>query len=243
MDPHFYLFILIFALGWLAATVAETVNLKQDHFNLVAQRKVHHDFRFYPPAGAAEDSHDDLKLLDVVLLASVDGKFHALNRTSGRLLWSMTSSSTDAVPSILAPLVRTTHIDTDPELTDDENPNQDIYIIEPQSGEIYVSSSSPSSRLKRLPLTMSQLVDMSPFTFSDDVDTQIFFGKKETSLLLIDLETGKVKNAINSECPWDPFEDLHDNPNESDIDDLHELDGTSPSKTKPMEVYIGRTGS
>jgi serine/threonine-protein kinase/endoribonuclease IRE1 len=238
MDPHFYLPLLIFALGWLAAAVAETINLKQDHFNLVAKR-VRHDFHFHPP----EDGHDDLKLLDVVLLASVDGKFHALNRTSGRLLWSMSSSSTDAVPSILAPLVRTTHVDTDPELIDDENPNQDIYIIEPQSGEIYVSSSSPTSRLKRLPLTMSQLVDMSPFTFSDDVDTQIFFGKKETSLLLIDLETGKVKTTLSSECPWDPFEDLHDNPNESDMDDLNDLDGTSPSKTKPMEVYIGRTGS
>jgi serine/threonine-protein kinase/endoribonuclease IRE1 len=70
------------------------------------------------------DQLGDSELLDIVLVASVDGKFHALNRTTGHTLWSMSSfsssSTTVSPPSSLAPLVRTHHIDQDPDLTDDD---------------------------------------------------------------------------------------------------------------------------
>ncbi|KAL4251074.1 hypothetical protein AB1N83_013743, partial [Pleurotus pulmonarius] len=41
-----------------------------------------------PDARAAE--HDQFDLLDIVLVAGVDGKFHAFNRSSGQAVWSMT---------------------------------------------------------------------------------------------------------------------------------------------------------
>ncbi len=73
---------------------------------------------------------------------------------------------------------------------------------------------------------------------------KLFVGKKETSLLLIELETGVVKATINpnSECPWDPFEDF--SRQDDDDLDLDELDGTKPSKANrnSAEVFIGRTG-
>ena len=50
---------------------------------------------------------------------------------------SYASPTTLSFPSTLEPLVRTNHIDIDPELADD-TANQDLYIIEPQSGDIYV---------------------------------------------------------------------------------------------------------
>lgn len=183
--------------------------------------------------------HSDLDLLDIVLVASVDGKFHALNRSSGHILWSMSSfpsSTSISAPATLGPLVRTTHIDHDPELTDDST-RQELYVIEPQSGDIYVMA-TPTSPLQRFPFSMSELVDMSPFSFSGDEDRRVFVGRKETSLLLIELETGKVKATLNSECPWDPFEDLADD----DEVDLDELEGSKRQISTPTEVFIGRTG-
>ncbi|KAK7042383.1 hypothetical protein R3P38DRAFT_2890191 [Favolaschia claudopus] len=191
-------------------------------------------------SSAKSDPLGDSELLDIVLVASVDGKFHALNRTTGRTLWSMSSfsSSSQALspPSALAPLVRTRHIDQDPDLTDD-NAYQETYIVEPQSGDIYVMA-TPSSPLQRFPFSMSELVDMSPFHFADEDGQRVFVGRKETSLLVLELETGNIKATIDSACPWDPFEDLREGDDEVDLD---ELEGSKPPISKPTEVYIGRT--
>lgn len=195
-------------------------------------------YSFAPGPSAADES----ELLDVVLVASVDGKLHALNRSSGAVLWSMSSSLSATVPATLGPLIRTQHPKYDPETQDDTSPDSEIYVIEPQSGEIYVMS-SPTSPLQRLPFSMPQLVDMSPFSFSSEGDDRVFVGKKETSLLLVELETGRIKATLNAECPWDPFEDISENMKEYDDLDLDELEGDTPPRptSKPTEVFIGRT--
>ncbi|OSC99656.1 kinase-like protein [Trametes coccinea BRFM310] len=192
------------------------------------------------PVGHVFPGNEDLELLDIVLVASVDGKLHALNRTSGRPLWSMASSSgTAPTPAAFGPLVRTEHPDLDPDVTDDDDPTQEIYVVEPQSGEIYVMS-SPDSPLQRLPFSMPQLVEMSPFSFSGDEDRRVFVGKKETSLLLIELETGRIKATVDSECPWEPFEDIAKSSDQVDLDELESTDDVEePSATN--EVFIGRT--
>jgi len=184
-----------------------------------------------PPLEVSKD-HD---LLDIVLVASVDGKFHAINRTSGYELWSMSSFLTTtsvSAPSTLAPLVRTSH----PPGHFDADEQHETYIIEPQSGAIYVLH-SPSTPLQRFPFTMSELVDISPFTSVNGDETRVFVGRKETSLLLIELETGKIKATLNSECPpiieWE---------GEDDKIDLDELEEDRPQVSAPTEVYIGRTG-
>lgn len=187
---------------------------------------------------------EPLHLLDIVLVASVDGNLHALNRTSGDTLWSMSSSSHRTESTPLAPLVRTKHPESNLDFDNDED-GQEVYVIEPQSGDIYVMP-TPSSPLQRLPLSMAQLVELSPYSISGENSMKVFVGKKETSLLLVELETGRIKATLNmnSECPWDPdpFEDLS---KEEEVDiDLDELDGTKPPKTKmsSTEVFIGRTG-
>ncbi|KAJ7177973.1 hypothetical protein C8R46DRAFT_942898 [Mycena filopes] len=226
------LYITAFLLTILVACCAEIVNLRTPHHNNV-QALSNPNPRDGPSPGPLGDS----ELLDIVLVASVDGKFHALNRSTGRALWSMASfaSSSTSQLSTLAPLVRTSHIDHDPDLTDD-TAYQETYIIEPQSGDIYVMA-TPSSPLQRFPFTMSELIDMSPFSFAAADDHRVFVGRKETSLLLVELETGNIKATINSACPWDPFEDLRD----EDELDLDELDGSKPPMSKPTEVFIGRT--
>ncbi|KAJ3786055.1 hypothetical protein GGU10DRAFT_386963 [Lentinula aff. detonsa] len=212
----------------------------------------------------------DTELLDIVLVASVDGKFHALNRTSGHSLWSMPSLApsqstgptkfenlTSLYPSTLAPLVRTVHNQHNNEyiIDDDGLPLDDeVYIIEPQSGTIYILPSSPSSTqsppLRRFPFTMPELVDMSPFSFSDpDGHSRLFVGRKETSMLVVELETGKVKASVGGECPWDPFDDLKEEEEEDedfelDLDELESEESVEKpvkAKAKPTEVFIGRT--
>jgi serine/threonine-protein kinase/endoribonuclease IRE1 len=197
-------------------------------------------YRFLPPRlGPLEVDSDNLQLLDIVIVASVDGRLHALNRASGQALWSMAPSATSPIPSTLAPLVRTVHIETDPDITDEDSPHQEIYIIEPQSGDIYVMS-SPDSPLQRLPFSMAQLVDMSPFSFAGDDDRRVFVGRKETSLMSVQLATGKVMGVIDTACPWDPLDNLAGKCNlDSDMEDL---DDTETRCTTSSEVFIGRTG-
>ncbi|KAF8166060.1 hypothetical protein BJ912DRAFT_889548 [Pholiota molesta] len=186
---------------------------------------------------------NDYELLDTILVASIDGKFHALNRTSGQTLWSMSSFATTtsvSAPSSLAPLVRTTHPERDPDLIDDPDTDPsagggtETYIIEPQSGDIYMLT-SPSEPLQRFPFSMAELVDISPFTSVGEHDTKVFVGRKETSLLVIELETGRIKATLNAECPFVP-EEYEDLPI-----DLDELEGIKPPISAPTEVYIGRT--
>lgn len=194
--------------------------------------------RFLPPTGSNSNQLDSLELLDIVLVASVDGKLHALSRSTGRPLWSMTAGSAGLSPAAFAPLVRTTHVAVDPDWDGDEGDGsgQEQYIIEPQSGDIYVLA-SPGGALQRLAFSMAQFVDMSPFSFSDEEDKRVFVGKKETSLLAIELETGKVKATINSECPWEA--DVVSSATEIDLDELE--DATIPPKSSPTTIFIGRT--
>ncbi|KAF7329834.1 hypothetical protein MKEN_00246800 [Mycena kentingensis (nom. inval.)] len=233
MQPIIYIPILFFTLILLCC--AEIVNTASASRSGDAKALSGPSARESTPLDPLGDSD----LLDIVLVASVDGKLHALNRTTGHSMWSMSSfgSTSASAPqaSKMAPLVRTSHIDHDPDLADDSI-YQETYIIEPQSGDIYVMA-TPTSPLQRFPFTMSELVDMSPFSFASSDDRRVFVGKKETSLLVVELETGKLKATINPECPWDPFEDLHDD-EELDLD---ELDGSKPPMEKPTEVYIGRT--
>ncbi|KAF8208277.1 hypothetical protein K438DRAFT_320752 [Mycena galopus ATCC 62051] len=193
-----------------------------------------------------ETFHSDLlgdsELLDIVLVASVDGKFHALNRTTGHTLWSMSSFASSSTrvspPSTVAPLVGTVHIDHDPA---DKDAPQETYIIEPQSGDIYVMA-TPSSPLQRFPFSMSELVDMSPFSFSAADDHRVFVGRKTTSSLVVELETGNIRAIAGSACPWDPFRDRMLNLNDDEWElDLDEPDGSKSRSSKPTEVFIDRT--
>ncbi|KAJ7805583.1 hypothetical protein B0H14DRAFT_3771156 [Mycena olivaceomarginata] len=119
---------------------------------------------------------------------------------------------------------------------DDLDACQETYIIEPQSGDIYVMA-TPSSPLRRFPYSVPELVDMSPFSFATGDDHRVFVGKKTTSEVVVELETGNIKATIDWACPWDLFENLR----EDDEVDLDELEGSKPPMSKPTEVFIGRT--
>jgi serine/threonine-protein kinase/endoribonuclease IRE1 len=236
---------ILFLLALLGCIHAEFITDKVSSLATRRRPKRHEhlpsEYRFTPPGRdvnllPSDPDVSDVELLDVVVLASVDGKLHGLNRTTGRTLWSMADDpgSLHPSPSTFDSLVRTQH---SPYESDRE-----FFIIEPQSGDIYVlpPMASPSDSLQRLPFSMQQLVEMSPFSFPGD-EHRMFVGKKETSMMIIKLDTGKVKGTVNAdkECFWD-------NQQESAEEiDLDELDGTKPPKHKLQspEIYIGRTGA
>ncbi|KAK4694357.1 hypothetical protein P7C70_g8747, partial [Phenoliferia sp. Uapishka_3] len=93
---------------------------------------------------------------------------------------------------------------------EEEEEDSEVYIIEPSSGGsiyLHTRSSSPSSSptLQKLPLTIQQLVSLSPFTFPSD-SSRAFIGRKETKLVGVDLKTGRLVGVFGSGvgwCEWD----------------------------------------
>lgn len=242
MIPSLQILLLV---GLLAAYIHAEPSVREKVLSLSTRTKekrnnvLPQNYRLVPPVqgpNSLPSAVDDLELVDIVILASVDGKLHGLDRITGRMLWSMTkdSNSPQSSPVAFDSLVRTQHSSYD-------DSDQELFIIEPQSGDIYVlpPMASPSDPLQRLPFSMPQLVEMSPFSFPGD-EHRVFVGRKETSMVVIELDTGKVKGTVNAdkECFWD------DEHNSADEIDLDELDGTKPPKRKLQspEVYIGRTG-
>lgn len=74
-----------------------------------------------------------------------------------------------------------------------------LYIVEPSNGQVYIltaaqgsaSSAQPRTTLSKLPLTLPQLVELSPFSFPGDA-SRVFVGRKSTSLVELDVRTGKI---------------------------------------------------
>ncbi|KZO94710.1 hypothetical protein CALVIDRAFT_538819 [Calocera viscosa TUFC12733] len=222
------------------------------------------NYRFEPPSsgpgtGLGETAFgNDLNLLDLVICASVDGKFHALDRASGRKLWSMESDPTVASggsnSSLFQPLVRNEELaiphaagqrsgaGAASGLWDDEEDDAfhallEKYVIEPQSGDIYMipDPGSPEHQLQKLPFTMAQLVELSPFSFPGS--NRVFIGKKESSLLALDLNTGRVSGSFGfgpDSCRWDPWY-------EEEAIDAEEYDDRRIRPSPPQILYIGRT--
>lgn len=72
-----------------------------------------------------------------------------------------------------------------------------LYVVDPSAGQVYVLSSTPDSQgktmtsLSKLPLSLPQLVELSPFSFPGD-NSRVFVGHKSTSLVELDIRSGKI---------------------------------------------------
>ncbi|KAJ9120815.1 hypothetical protein QFC22_002749 [Naganishia vaughanmartiniae] len=163
------------------------------------------------------DGWDDLELLDLVLVQTMDGGLHALERKTGVKLWSRggfgsdvsgkdNSSSTSVVKMRVRPRESYAHFEATGERIDnEEQPPEPLYILDPHDGQLYVvlpetaeadsqaftaDAEDGTARLQRLPITMEQLIDLSPFTFPQE-HSHVFIGSKTTSMRAIDLQTGQ----------------------------------------------------
>ncbi|GAA6048876.1 hypothetical protein JCM3770_003663, partial [Rhodotorula araucariae] len=88
--------------------------------------------------------------------------------------------------------------------------NDETYIIEPTGeGDIYVYSRSTGG-LDKLPLSMQELVTLSPFRFPGDA-SRMFSASKNTKFVGVDLKTGRLVGVFGSSagwCEWDDADEL-----------------------------------
>ena len=193
------------------------------------------------------------EMSDIALVLSVDGTLHALKRATGQWVWSLHDNDAKRISELIKPVVdvdrgmvmsasrskgslsNSTGLSainsSGPESTDTE----ETYIVEPgDSGAIYIRSPN-SNGLQKLPLTLPQLVDMSPFTFPTD-DSRMFVGKKSTSMVSVDLATGKLVGLFgpdNGWCEWYDKRGMNTFENECE-DDI---------ENRPRDLlYLGKTG-
>lgn len=148
---------------------------------------------------STSSTDQSFQLSPILLVSTLDGQLHALDRQTGT--WNWTLNDPHLTPNTL--LHRTGLVNSPSPSSDHTHPDQDhheLYAIEPHNdGDLYVfiKSSNQPSRLEKLPLSVSQLVNLSPFTFPGD-SSKMFIGKKESHLIAIDLTTGSVVNSLHS---------------------------------------------
>ncbi|KAL0573583.1 bifunctional endoribonuclease/protein kinase ire1 [Marasmius crinis-equi] len=182
-------------------------------------------------------AHHDL--VDTILVVSADGTFHALNRTSGHLFWSMSSDRTRQPTPNLTPNPGTLANNGESKHAGVATP--ELY-VEPRTGDIYMDPLfSPFTRFGS---SMPELVDMTPFAYSESDYHQIFVGKKETKLVLVELENGLIREFTENygmQGADAPAESAGREDGNSPIINLDELEGITLEAEKPTEVRIGRT--
>lgn len=180
------------------------------------------------------------ELSPLVIAITVDGQVHALERETGQWRWTLHDDGgvalsglgrgsgherqrrSSAGAAVGGPLVKSAsrrrravtnatasnETGIGPALEDDDDDEQ--YIIEPTGdGDIYVYSRS-SGGLDKLPLSMQELVNLSPFRFPGDA-SRMFSASKNTKFVGVDLKTGRLVGVFGSSagwCEWDEADEL-----------------------------------
>jgi hypothetical protein len=119
---------------------------------------------------------------DIVIVATVDGALHALNKTTGKRIWTSYPHQYNSFfqSDKTSALVQATSA------TDDGHGI--TYVAEPLGdGALFIHQ--PGQILTRLPVSIKQLVHTSPFRSSDGT---VFIGQKTSHLIAIDPITGTV---------------------------------------------------
>lgn len=225
------------------------------------------------------------RLSDVALVVTVDGAIHALKRDTGLWIWTLHDENEQRQTQEIfkSPLVRSfspkssqassqreSHMTNgevdnenvlsqegkqDGERRKDIEADDEIYILEPHSsGDIYVYHRS-TSQLHRLPLSITQLVDLSPFTFPSSTtsssssssgssqvvdDDKLFVGKKTTELVGLDLRSGRLVGVFGPEKGWCEWSgDSYSQPGNKRVKGSGDSDGI---EDRPEDLlYLGRT--
>ncbi|ODO11569.1 hypothetical protein I350_00350 [Cryptococcus amylolentus CBS 6273] len=153
----------------------------------------------------------------LVLVSTVDGALHAIDRQTGTEKWVL-----DEGDPLVGGKMRG---------RDDEK-----YIVEPLSGSLYVHEEIEGEvKMRQLPLGVEQLIALSPFAFPD-APTQIFTGSKQTSLMSINLLTGEQVDCFPSAA-------LNLSHHSAAVCENDELDDLERANALPVRdtLFVGRT--
>ncbi len=204
-----------------------------------------------------------VELLDVALVSCTDGSLFGLNRTTGTQLWSLRATASHEASSLFGPTVKVAYGSQKLDFADllsRMGPNAvesflddvGLYVLEPSAtGDIYLLTKKdessdhfdpteryrlrqPGLTLSKVPLSLPQLVSLSPFTFAGD-ESKIFIGKKDTKLVEINLLTGEIGAVFGQEAMLSERR-----PGTSDLS--LGPGSTTPRRSSQGWTLIGRTG-
>ena len=135
-------------------------------------------------------SLQDWQVEDIILLATVDGKIHARERSSGAARWEL---------EVDRPMVDTAYHQNNKSKSKDLPGEDDfLWIVEPsQDGALYVYA--PGSRLgmQKLGLTVRQLVEeLSPYAGDDP--PVVYTAEKRNTLYTVDASNGNILKMFSS---------------------------------------------
>lgn len=197
----------------------------------------------------------DLELSNVLLVTTVDGRLHGLDRASGRTLWSLDAAASTLPHGSASPLVVSTYDHrTMEQLARDAQDRGDptlihalqgdgLYIVEPSSGgDLYVlrvPRGAAQPMLEKLPFSLPELVALSPFTLDAD-DQRIFVAQKHTSLMELNVFTGTVRAVYSSDAAMPPMDTRSVMRADTD-DDSSSAHADKDDALESPWVYIGRT--
>ncbi|KAL7422169.1 bifunctional endoribonuclease/protein kinase ire1 [Cryptotrichosporon argae] len=163
----------------------------------------------------------DADVLPFVIISTLDGALHAVDRATGNVRWTLR----DGVEPLVGGGVR--------------GKGTEEFIVEPLSGGLYVfeDEDTTAPKVRKLPLSVEQLVELSPFTFPHS-PSRVFTGSKQTSLLTLDLRTGQQLDCFSSHTPWN----LSGDADRADMCETDALDDLEAHARRAADtLFVGRT--
>lgn len=221
------------------------------------------------PTPPTDPELDHLVLSPLVLAVTVDGHVHALQRETGQWLWTLHDDggvalggatkaerlqrlkAGEAVGGALVKAATRRRManaggaaaaanGTGLILTDDDELEDEMYVIEPFSGgDIYLHTrnSDGEGELEKLPLSMQELVARSPFSFPAP-SSRMFIGKKDTKFVGVDLRTGRLVGVFGADAGWCEWDEQR----EARV--LREEEYDEEISRRPEDLlYMARTGA
>uniref|UniRef100_A0A8C0RWN8 Serine/threonine-protein kinase/endoribonuclease IRE2 n=2 Tax=Canis lupus familiaris TaxID=9615 RepID=A0A8C0RWN8_CANLF len=116
----------------------------------------------------------------LLLVSTLDGSLHALNKQTGDLKWTLKDD-----PIIQGPMYVT----------------ETAFLSDPADGSLYVLGTQKQQGLMKLPFTIPELVHASPCRSSDGV---FYTGRKQDAWFVVDPESGKTQMTLTTEGPPTP---------------------------------------
>lgn len=130
------LLLLIPCLLLLSATPSPSPNPFPAAVSIPARPQYRNGQQYNAKIAPPEVQHD---LLDYVIISTIDGALHAVERDGGKVKWSLR----DGVSPLVGGMTK--------------GKGEDEYIVEPLSGGLYVFEGEDSQSLRKLPLSVEQL--------------------------------------------------------------------------------------
>ncbi|XP_066432622.1 serine/threonine-protein kinase/endoribonuclease IRE2 [Eleutherodactylus coqui] len=122
----------------------------------------------------------------MLFVSTLDGKFHAVSKKTGDVLWTLIDDPVIEVPLYVS---------------------EPAFLPDPSDGSLYILGGRNKEGLMKLPFTIQELVQSSPCRSSDGI---LYTGKKQDSWFVLDPKSGEKQTTLSTDssdglCPSTPL--------------------------------------